>query len=466
MITAFRVTLTVTMWGCFAFGVLYFGFLFLWRRRSVAMLAAPRASTRPEPRERTASSALLPGVTMVMPGYNEEVTIVGAVAGVLSMDYPDLEVIVVNDGSSDRTVALLVEHYDMGALPGEALHGPIHCEAVRAVYRSRRDHRLVLIDKDPAGAKADGANCAINYATNDWCVVMDADELVAPDAVMRCMTEIAHTAGNVIAAGVTLLPTNECEIVGSRVVTANVARNPWVGMQTVEYFGAFLLSRPGMSTLGALPIVSGGFGLFRRDALVRVGGYRHPSLGEDLDMAVRLHRAYREAGEDYRIIQVPDAICWTEFPFNRTVLRRQRIRWHRGLRQVLRDHRRVILNPHYGRFGMLGMANMFVFEWVAALVEAAGYAICVLLAATGNLNAPAALAFLACSQVVGLYLSVTAVRSATRFLDVYQGWRNAVRLLGWAVCMQFGYRQLTLLWRVRSLLSKNTTWGAMPRAGF
>ena len=202
------------------------------------------------------------------------------------------------------------------------------------------------------------------------------------------------------------------------------------------------------------------------DALVRVGGYRHPSLGEDLDMAVRLHRVYREAGEDYRIIQVPDAICWTEFPFNRTVLRRQRIRWHRGLGQVLRDHRRVILNPHYGRFGMLGMANMFVFEWVAALVEAAGYAICVLLAVTGNLNAPAALAFLACSQVVGLYLSVTAVRSATRFLDVYQGWRNAVRLLGWAVCMQFGYRQLTLLWRVRSLLSKNTTWGAMPRAGF
>ena len=208
------------------FGVLYFGFLSLWRRRSVAMLAAPRASTRPEPRERTASSAVLPGVTMVMPGYNEEVTIVGAVAGVLSMDYPDLEVIVVNDGSLDRTVALLVEQYDMSPLPGEPLDGPIHCEAVRAVYRSRRDHRLVLIDKAPAGAKADGSNCAINYATNDWCVIMDADELVSPDAVMRCMIEIAHTAGNVIAAGVTLLPTNECEIAGSRVITANVAPQP------------------------------------------------------------------------------------------------------------------------------------------------------------------------------------------------------------------------------------------------
>ena len=466
MITAFRVALSVAMWGCFAFGVLYFGFLFLWRRRSVAMLAAPRASTRPEPRERTASSAVLPGVTIVMPGYNEEVTILGAVAGVLSMDYPVLEVIVVNDGSRDRTVEVLVEHYDMAALAGAPLRGPIHCKAVRAVYRSRRDPRLVLLDKDPAGAKADGANCAINYATNDWCVIMDADELVAPDAVLRCMTEIIHTAGNVIAAGVTLLPTNECEIVGSRVVTANVARNPWVGMQTVEYLGAFLLSRPGMSTLGALPIVSGGFGLFRRDALVRVGGYRHPSLGEDLDMAVRLHRAYREAGEDYRIIQVPDAICWTEFPFTRTVLRRQRIRWHRGLRQVLRDHRRVILNRRYGAFGMLGMSNMYVFEWIAALVEAAGYGICAVLALTGNLNAASAFAFLGCSQAVGLYLSVSAVRSATRFLDVYQGPRNALRLLAWAVLMQFGYRQMTVLWRVRSILGKNTAWGAMPRAGF
>ena len=374
----------------------------------------------------------LPRVTMIMPGFNEEATILGSVAGVLSIDYPDIEVIVVNDGSRDRTVDVLIERYDMAVVGGVPLSGPIHCAPVRAIYRSRRDPRLLLIDKEPAGAKADGANCAINYASSDWCVVMDADELVAPDAVLRCMTEVVHTPGNVIAAGVTLLPTNECQIADSRVVTANVARNPWVGMQTVEYLGAFLLSRPGMSTLGALPIVSGGFGLFRRDALVRVGGYRHPSLGEDLDMAVRLHRSYREAKEPYRVIQVPDAICWTEFPCSRSVLRRQRIRWHRGLRQVLRDHRRVVLNPRYGAFGMLGMSNVYVFEWVAALVEAAGYVLCAALGLTHNLNLPGAVTFLACSQAVGLYLSISAVRMAVCYLDVYRGKRNALRLLGWA----------------------------------
>ena len=271
---------------------------------------------------------------------------------------------------------------------------------------------------------------------------------------------------NVIAAGVTLLPTNECEIVGSRVVAANVARNAWVGMQTVEYLGAFLLSRPGMSTIGALPIISGGFGVFRRDALVRVGGFRHPSLGEDLDMAVRLHRSFREAKEPYRVIQVPDAICWTELPSSCAVLRRQRIRWHRGLRQVIGDHRKVIANPRYGTFGLLGMANMYAFEWLAAFVEAVGYLLAVVLAVTGNLRVSGALAFFGASQAVGVFLSVSAVRTAVRYLDVYRGGRNALRLLGWAVLMQFGYRQMTVLWRVRSLVGKNTGWGAMPRAGF
>ena len=459
-------TLTTVMWACFGFGVVYFACLSIWRRRSIAMLAAPRPSTRHEPMSRVAARNDLPRVTMIMPGFNEEVTILGSVAGVLSMQYSRLEVIVVNDGSCDRTVAMLVEHYDMVAVGGEPLAGPIHCEPVRTLYRSRSDPRLLLIDKAAAGAKADGANCAINYASGDWCVVMDADVLVAPDAVLRCMTEIAHTSGNVIAAGVTLLPTNECKITDARVVTAVVARNPWVGMQTVEYLGAFLLSRPGMSTLGALPIVSGGFGVFRRDALVRVGGYRHPSLGEDLDMAVRLHRSFREAKEPYRVLQVPDAICWTEFPFNRAMLRRQRIRWHRGLRQVLREHRRVILNPRYGAFGMLGMSNMYVFEWLAVSVEAVGYVSCAVLGITGKLNAAGAAAFLACSQSVGLYLSISALRTAVRFLDVYRGRSNALRLLGWAVAMQFGYRQMTVLWRVRSLVGKSMAWGAMPRAGF
>ncbi len=219
------------------------------------------------------------------------------------------------------------------------------------MWRSRTEPRLLVVDKDPSGAKADGSNCAINFSTKPWVAVMDADELVDPTAVLRCMAQATYTPGNVVAVGVTLLPTNECEIIDRRVVRSMVARNPWVGLQTIEYLGAFCISRPGMSEIGAMPIVSGGFGLFRRDVLLAVGGYEHGSLGEDLDLVVRIHRHHLEREIPYRIIQVPEAVVWTEFPPNRAVLRRQRIRWHRGLRQVMDAHRVVVGRPRYGALG-------------------------------------------------------------------------------------------------------------------
>jgi cellulose synthase/poly-beta-1,6-N-acetylglucosamine synthase-like glycosyltransferase len=449
-----------------AFGMLHYAAILMWALLSSSLLKGKRASIRPGPIAFTGSRKDIPGISIIIPGYNEEVTIVGSVTAALGVDYPDIEVIVINDGSKDRTVAIMIEAFEMDKMEGPILNGPVHCKEIKAVYRSRIDPRLLLLDKMPAGAKADGSNAGINFATKPWCVVMDADELVDPDLLLRCMTQMTHETGNVVAIGVSLLPTNECIIENMQVTRPMVAKNCWVAFQTVEYLGAFAVSRPGMARIGALPIVSGGFGIFRRDALLRVGGYTHPSLGEDLDLVVRINRSYREAKEPYRILQVPEAVVWTEFPMHHAVLKRQRIRWHRGLREVLGDHKDTVGRPSYGTFGMFGMFQMLAFEWIAVFIEAAGYVVMIASMLLGVLNPKAAFAGWVVAQALGMLIAMSAVWTSSRYLNVYRGPRNAALLVFWAFIAQFGYRQMTVWWRVRSLFGKNTGWGAMPRVGF
>ncbi len=457
--------LEVLMWACFIFGCLHYASIFAFGFLSRRSLRRSRASSRAGARN-MAVRARLPGVSILMPAYNEEVVIVEAVRSALAMNYENIEVIVISDGSSDRTVEVLAEAFSMSVAPSSSHAGPIHCEPIVEVYRTRADTRLVVIDKARAGSKGDGINCGINMATREWVVVMDGDELVDPDALLRCMTQMLHTEGEVGAIGVSLLPTNECDVVGGKVLEARVAKNPVVGFQIVEYLSAFVMSRPGMAEIGAMPIISGGFGLFRRSELIGIGGFPHPHLGEDLEIVVRLRRKWKENGKDFKVIQVSDAIVWTEFPSTLAVLQRQRMRWHRGLRQVLSAHRDAIGRPKYGTFGTVGLVVMFLFEWIAPFIELGGYATAILLALVDWRRAGRGVGLLVAAQVLGVLITTSSVWTATHHIAVYRSWKDTTRLLMYAVGSQFGFRQLTLFWRMKSLTKKNMTWGAMARVGY
>ncbi len=453
------------MWLCFLFGCLHYVTIFALGYFSRRSLRQSRASARLGARN-MALRARLPGVSILMPAYNEELVIVEAVRSALSMNYENIEVIVISDGSSDRTVEVLAEAFGMSVAPSSAQSGPIHCEPIVNTYRTRADRRLVVVDKARAGSKGDGINCGINLATKEWVVVMDGDELVDPDALLRCMTQMLHTEGEVGAIGVSLLPTNECGVSGGLVLEPRVAKNPIVGFQIVEYLSAFVMSRPGMAAIGAMPIISGGFGLFRRAELVGIGGFPHPHLGEDLEIVVRLRRKWKENGKDFKVIQVSDAIVWTEFPSTLAVLQRQRMRWHRGLRQVLSAHRDAIGRPRYGTFGTVGLTVMFLFEWVAPFVEVGGYAAALLLAIIDWRRATKGIGLFVASQVLGVLITTSSVWTATHHIAIYQSWKDTARLLLYAVGSQFGFRQLTLFWRMKSLRKKNMGWGAMARVGY
>ena len=451
---------------CFSFTVLQYFALLVYAALSGRLLRDNRAGRRPVALVKIATDRTMPGVSVIMPAYNEENVITHTTVSALAQEYPHIEVIVVNDGSKDATLQVLIDHFHMEAYDTDPLQGPIPTERVHTVYRSRIEPRIVVIDKAPSGAKDDNSNVGINTASYPWVVVMDADEFMERDTVARCMVEVVASPDTTAMVGGTLLPANDILIDGPNILERHTPRNYWVGCQLIEYLTAFLVARPGLSSVRAMPIVSGGFGLFRRDAVVAVGGYRHGHLGEDMDMCLRVQRDLADRGEECRVVQVPESLCWTEFPQTKDVLRRQRIRWHRGLKMIMSDHGSMIGRKRYGPVGTIGVGSLFVFEWLGPILEAIGWLMIVGLCLAGWIDPQAAFAVFLTTQLIGMALSMLSVAIMTRYLQTFTSRSDVMRLFGWAVAMNWGYRQLTLVWRIRSLFPGATGWGEMPRAGF
>jgi len=451
---------------CFGFTILQYSALLVWGLLSGRLFRDTRAGRRPVALAKAAVEVSMPGVSIVMPAYNEENVIVHTAVSALAQEYPGVEVVIVNDGSKDDTLQVLIDHFGLVAYETNPPPGPIETKLVRAVYRSPREPRIVVVDKDPSGSKADGSNAGVNVASYPWVVIMDADEFMERDTIARCMVEPVRSPDRVVAVGGTLLPANDIVIDGSDIVERHVPTNYWVGCQLIEYLTAFLVARPGLARVGAMPIVSGGFGLFRRDAVLAVDGYRHGHLGEDMDMCLRLQRELADRGEPYEVVQVPESLCWTEFPSTRDVLRRQRIRWHRGLKMVIDDHRSLVGRRRYGKVGTVGVGSLAVFEWVGPILEAIGWVALTALLLAGWADPLGVASVFLTIQLFGMVSTTFGVFMMTKYLGTFSERRDVLRLFGWAVAANWGYRQLTLAWRIRSLFPGSTGWGEMPRAGF
>lgn len=451
---------------CFSFTVLQYATLFAYAALSGRLLRDNRAGRRPVALAKIATDRAVPGVSVIMPAYNEENVITHTTVSALAQEYPHIEVIVVNDGSKDATLQVLIDHFHLEPYDTDPPQGPIPTERIHVIYRSRTEPRIVVVDKAPSGAKADNSNVGINIASYPWVVVMDADEFMERDTIARCMVEVVAAPDTTVMVGGTLLPANDIVIDGPDIIERHSPRNYWVGCQLIEYLTAFLVARPGLARMRAMPIVSGGFGLFRRDAVIAVGGYRHGHLGEDMDMCLRVQRRLADRGEPCRVVQVPESICWTEFPPAHAVLRRQRIRWHRGLKMIIDEHGSMIGRRRYGPVGTIGVGSLYVFEWIGPILESIGWVMMVGLLVSGWIDGAAALAVFVTTQLIGMVMTMLSVAMMTRYLRIFTRRSDIVRLFAWSVALNWGYRQLTLVWRIRSLLPGATGWGEMPRAGF
>ncbi len=411
-------------------------------------------------------SAATPGVSIIAPAYNEEASVVESVRSLLQLNYPTFEVVLVNDGSKDQTIARAVEAFGLVPAP-LPLQSPLTSQPIRAIYRSPSLPDLVVVDK-VNGGKADALNAGINVARHGIVCLIDADSILEPNALTRAMLPFIEDE-DVIAGGGIIRVANGCTIDGGQVTRVGLPQSSLARFQIVEYLRAFLPGRVTQAAANALLIISGAFGLFRKQPILDAGGLRHDTIGEDMEIVVRLHRIYRERRQRYRVVFQPDPVCWTEVPESRAVLGRQRNRWQRGTLQVLSFHKRMIGNPRYGAAGMLAMPYYLFFEAIGPLVELAGYVVTIVAVAFGLIDwRYAELVFLV-AIVYGTINSVAAVLLEELSFRRYPRLRDLLWLVTYAVLENFGYRQLTTWWRITGIIDffrGKQAWGAMTRKGF
>jgi cellulose synthase/poly-beta-1,6-N-acetylglucosamine synthase-like glycosyltransferase len=412
------------------------------------------------------SVGMEPGISVLVPAYNEEAGIAASVRSMLQLDYPDFEVIVINDGAKDGTLAVLQREFNLQLFP-EAYRVALPVQHVRGIYRAPDHPRLRVIDKDNGG-KADALNAGINSARHALVCAVDADSILQPDSLRRLVRPFMEDR-RVVAAGGTVRIANGCRIERGFLAEVAVPSNWLARVQVVEYLRAFLFGRVGWSPINALLIISGAFGLFRRSAVIDAGGYRTNTIGEDMELVVRLHRVLRAQGSDYRIVFVPDPICWTEAPETLAVLKSQRVRWQRGLMESLWANRALMFSRRGGAVGWLAFPVMTVFEALGPIIELAGYVFMFMAFALGWVSADAFAAFMLLAVALGLMLSASALLLEELSFHIYPRTKHLLMLVAATVIENLGYRQLSSWWRIvgiyKWLRGKPGVWGEMARKG-
>ncbi len=416
--------------------------------------------------QRLMQSDALPPITILVPAYNESATIEASVTAILTLEYRNYEVVVVNDGSKDDTMERLRHAFDLYEIP-RVYPETIATKPLRGLYRSRSRSRLLVLDKENGG-KADSLNAAINASRFPLVIAVDADTLIEPDALLR-LTRPFLLGREIAAVGGTVRVANNCTVKDGRVTDARVPGKMIPGIQVVEYLRAFLFGRLGWNRLGGNLIISGAFGLFRKEYVMAVGGYRTNSIVEDLDLVVRMHRHLRRNKIKYEMPFIPDPVAWTEVPESLKILSRQRERWHRGLIAAMWQYKTMLFNPRYGRVGFLAMPFFAFGEMLAPVVELLGYVITVAGLAFGLVNLSFALLFVLVAWGYGMLLSIWAVVLEEVSFRRYRRFGDMFRLLLFASLENCGYRQLTVWWRLKAFVNvfKGVhVWGDMARKGF
>lgn len=410
------------------------------------------------------SSRTSPPISIVIPAFNEAAGIVDSVRSMSIVRYPRFEIVIANDGSSDGTLQALIEAFQL-----ERIRIPyrpdLDSAPIRAIYRGRGGVDITVIDKENGG-RADALNAGINAARYPYVLCTDADVVLDADCLVRSMQRIVEDRQRTIAVGGNIRPLNGSRVELGHLIEASVPSRLIPRMQILEYVRTFLASRPAWSHLHALPNVSGAFGIWKKSAVLAVGGFTPGHMGEDMDLTMRLHRYHIDNKIPYRIVYEPSAVIWTEVPDSARVLRRQRIRWHRGLMTTIHDFRRMIFNPRYGTVGLVSWGGFFLFEYLAPIIEFTGWIVVPLALILGALNTTSLLWLILIAFGMGLMSSLVAL-----LLDETYGYFNSPtdtsRLLTMALIENFGFRQLTVIWRIRAMIGGESVrgWGNMERRG-
>lgn len=436
----------------------------------LAFAAFALSSRPPVPRGATLwrrYSDQAPPISVLAPAFNEELTVVESVRSLLALQYPDFEVLLINDGSKDGTLRRVINEFGLDRVDRFVDNAVSHAP-VRGFYANPALPRLLVIDKENGG-KADALNAGINACRTTLFCAIDADSILESDALLRVVRPFIDEPHQTIAAGGTIRIANGCTIDAGRVTAVRLPTNFLALVQIMEYLRAFLMARLALGKMQVLTVISGAFGLFSRQRVVEVGGYSHATVGEDMELVIKLHRHMRDLKLPYRIEFIAEPVCWTECPEDVQVLGRQRSRWQRGALECFAKHKDMCFNPKYGRIGFIGFSQILLVDVIGPLVEVLGYILIPLLYALGLLALPWLLAFLSVTFTFGIFVSVATLILEEVQLRRFPRAREIAILAAVAVVENFGYRQLSNIWRLQGwwqFLRKQQSWGTMTRKGF
>ncbi len=409
----------------------------------------------------------MPPVSILIPARNERNVIIRTIESALNLNYPWTEVVVINDGSSDDTLQTLITHYGLRRID-PLYRGVIKTKPVRGFYYTRAIPNLIVVDKEHGG-KPDALNCGINVSKSPYVCSLDADSALERDSLIRLVTPLIQSTVPVIASGGVVRVLNGSQQEAGIIKVIGLPRHNSLALfQIVEYLRSFLFGRVGLDALNCNLILSGAFSLFQKAAVINVGGFASENVTEDMELVVRLHRHYSFNKIPYRIRFVSDPICWTEVPETLKMLGRQRRRWHLGLIQSVWKHKTTILNPRYGRLGMLAMPYNVFIEMVSPLIEFTGYIVVPLSYIFGMINYDFFMLFLLLAVAYGILLSTTGVFLEELTYRRYPKWNDLFVLLSYGVLENFGYRQINSFWRFQAFFQfffGRQTWEYVRKRG-
>lgn len=414
-------------------------------------------------------SDLAPTVSILAPAYNEAANIVDNVHSLLSLHYNNYDVVVINDGSTDQTLNKLIDAFKLQKV-NYAINQHINTKPIRGVYRSTipGNTRLLVLDKENGG-KADALNAGINIAVNSLILCIDADCIIEPDAILKLVKPFMDEPVQVIAAGGVVRIANSCEVKHGRLVKVHMPNNILTRFQVLEYIRGFLLGRMAWSRINGLLIVSGALGLFDKEIVLKCGGYDIYTVGEDMDLVIRMRKYMKQQNLPYRIVYTPDPLCWTEAPIDLKVLGRQRQRWSRGNLECLVKHRDLMFNPKYGRLGLISYPYWVLIEWLGPILELIGIIVVINLIAFGLMNWVYSLMLLLMVYFFNLMLSAITILYEELSFRQYTSGKDLIKLLFLSFIEPFIYHPLVLFWEIKGnidYLTGKKHWGKMDRSGF
>jgi biofilm PGA synthesis N-glycosyltransferase PgaC len=416
------------------------------------------------------SSPLAPTLSVIAPAFNESRTIIDNIRTLLSLYYNNYEVIVVNDGSTDDSLQKMIDTYELEKV-NYYFDYRIPCKRIRAVYKSRNRSfkKLTVVDK-VNGGKADSLNAGLNVSKNELVVSIDADSIMEPDALLKLVKPFMEAKDKkVIGAGGVIRIANSCEISGGHIKKIHLPKKFLPRAQVMEYTRAFLMGRMAWSELDGLLLISGALGMFDREVIIQAGGYRTDTVGEDMELVVRIRRYMADHHIKYDVVYIPDPLCWTEVPDTFRVLARQRSRWTRGTLETLITHRKLFLNRRYGKLGLLGYPYWMMFEYLAPIIEFLGILWFIFLAISGKLNWPFFLLLTGFVYFFAVSLSIWSVLFEEITFHKYEKRRDVMKLIGTAFLEPLFFHPMVMLMSIKGNLDKlfkKNTWGRMDRKGF